>query len=59
MKKFTIDSIFILVSILAFAVLIFELSKIDDANTRLIKLADEIKFEKCLARNDVLIECRL
>ena len=58
MQNFLINLIFTVFSILALIWIISQLSKIEDANTRLIKLADQIQFEKCLEKKDMSIECK-
>jgi hypothetical protein len=57
--KIVLDFSLILTAMIAMIWMIEDLSKKEDANTRLIKLHDQIKFEKCLAINDLSIECKL
>jgi hypothetical protein len=57
--KIVLDFSLVLTAITAMVWMIQDLSKKEDANTRLIKLHDQIKFEKCLAKNDLSIDCKL
>lgn len=56
MKK-VLDLSLILAALLAVVWMIFDMSKIQDSNTRLIKLHNQIQFDKCLAKDDLSIEC--
>lgn len=57
--KAILDLSLVLTALTAMIWMIQDMSKKEDANTRLIKLHDQIKFEKCLAENDLSIECKL
>ena len=62
MKKVLEEVLYLslLLTAITAAWMIQDMSKrLDDANTRLIKLQDQIKFEKCLAKDDLQIECKL